>query len=108
MGGYSFGGPGMGDKVYNVLFLCSHDAARGIMAEAILNRVGQGKFAAFSAGRVPRDSLHEETVRMLEKLNYDVSQLHPKPLDDFAAPGAPEMDFIFTVSDGDAGEPCPV
>lgn len=98
----------MGGKIYNVLFLCTHDAARGIMAEAILNRIGQGRFNAFSAASFPRDSLHDETVRMLEKLNYDVSHLYSKPWDEFATDGAPEMDFIFTICDDAAGEPCPV
>jgi protein-tyrosine-phosphatase len=98
----------MGDKVYNVLFLCAHDAARGIMAEAILNRIGQGRFNAFSAASFPRDSLHDETVRLLEKLNYDVSHLYSKPWDEFAVDGAPEMDFIFTICDDAVDEPCPV
>ena len=98
----------MGDKVYNVLFLCTHDAARGIMAEAILNRIGDGRFAAFSAGSHPRNELHDETVRMLEKLNYDVSALYSKPWGAFAEPGAPEMDFIFTMCDPAADDACPV
>ncbi|HMA50021.1 MAG TPA: arsenate reductase ArsC [Magnetospirillaceae bacterium] len=98
----------MGDKVYNVLFLCPHDAARGLMAEAILNRVGQGRFNAYSAGSFPSSELHDETVRMLEKLNYDVSHLYSKAWDEFAVPDAPEMDFVFTMCDADAGEPCPV
>ena len=98
----------MVDKVYNVLFLCSHDAARGIMAEAILNKIGRGKFHAFSAASFPDEELDDDTVNMLKKLSYDVSHLHPRPVDEFARPGAPELDFIFTVSDDDAGEPCPV
>lgn len=98
----------MGDKIYNVLFLCTHDAARGIMAEAILNRIGDGRFAAFSAGSYPEDDLHGETVTMLEKLDYDVSTLYSKPWDAFAEPGAPEMDFIFDMCDPAGGELCPV
>jgi protein-tyrosine-phosphatase len=98
----------MGEKIYNVLFLCTQDAARGIMAEAILNRVGHGRFNAYSAGSFPSGELHEETVRMLEELNYDVSSLYSKSWDEFAMPGAPEMDFIFTMSDPRSGEACPV
>jgi len=98
----------MGDKVYNVLFLCTHDAARGVMAEAILNRIGRGSFAAYSAGSFPQDDLHGETVRMLERLGYDVSALHSKSWDEFAGPDAPEMDFVFTISDRGAEDICPV
>lgn len=98
----------MVEKVYNVLFLCAHDAARGIMAEAILNKIGGGRFHAYSAGTFPDEELHEDTVNMLEKLSYDVSALHTSPIDEFVQPGAPKMDFIFTVSDDEAGEPCPV
>jgi protein-tyrosine-phosphatase len=98
----------MVEKVYNVLFLCPHDAARGLMAEAILNKVGDGRFHAYSAGVVPNESLHDDTVKMLKKLSYDVSTLHSSSIGDFVRPGAPEMDFIFTVSDDEAGEPCPV
>ena len=98
----------MGDKVYNVLFLCPHDTARGVMAEAILNRIGRGRFAAFSAGSFPLDELHGETMRMLEKLGYNISALHSKAWDEFAASEAPEMDFIFTISDGTKEKLCPV
>src|SRR6202012_3009334 len=98
----------MVEKVYNVLFLCPHDAARGLMAEAILNKVGDGRFHAFSAGAAPSESLHDDTVKMLKKLRYDISALRSTPVDEFARPGAPEMDFVFTVSDDEAGEPCPV
>jgi arsenate reductase (thioredoxin) len=95
------------DKTYNVLFLSPHDAARGIMAEAILNKLGADRFRAYSAGIFPREA-HEETLRMLEKLNYDVSALRPTPLDDFIGPEAPKMDFVFTVCEGAAGDFCPV
>jgi arsenate reductase len=98
----------MVEKVYNVLFLCPHDGARGLMAEAILNKVGDGRFHAYSAGAVPSASLHSSTVKMLQKLSYDVSDLHSTPMNEFARPGAPEMDFVFIVSDDESGEPCPV
>jgi len=98
----------MGDKVYTVLFLCPHDAELGVMAEAILNRIGQGRFNAYSAGSFPSREVHNETVRLLETLNYDVSALYAKAWDEFALPDVPEMDFVFTLSDPESDEPCPV
>jgi protein-tyrosine-phosphatase len=98
----------MGDRIYNVLFLCSQDAARGIMAEAILNRIGHGRFNAYSAASFPAGGLHGGTVRLLENLNYDISELYSKSWDEFALPGAPEMDFIVTMCDPEANEACPV
>ncbi len=94
-------------KPYNVLFLCTGNSARSIMAECILNRVGHGKFKAFSAGSHPKGRLHPETLELLQRLHYDTSGLRSKPWDEFAAPGAPDLDFVFTVCDNAAGEVCP-
>lgn len=94
--------------MYNVLFLCTGNSARSIMAEAILNREGIGKFKAFSAGSQPRGAVHPYTTDLLSRLNYDVSQYLSKTWDEFAAPDAPVMDFVFTVCDQAAAEVCPL
>ncbi len=94
--------------MFNVLFLCSGNSARSIMAEAILNREGMGKFKAYSAGSQPRGEVHPFTADLLERLNYDVSQFHSKNWQEFAQPNAPKMDFVFTVCDQVAAEVCPV
>ena len=94
--------------MYNVLFLCTGNSARSIMAECILNREGAGRLRAFSAGSFPKGELHAETIELLKKLNYDVSQARSKSWDEFARPGAPDMDFVFTVCDSAAGEVCPI
>ena len=98
----------MSDKIYNVLFLCTGNSARSIMAESILNREGAGRFRAFSAGSFPKGHLHPETVELLTKLNYDLSAARSKSWEEFAKPGAPVMDFVFTVCDMAAGEVCPI
>lgn len=98
----------MSERVYNVLFLCTHNSARSVIAEAILNRLGQGKFKGFSAGSQPRGQIHPYALDLLAKNNYDVSALHSKSWDEFAEAGAPEMDFVFTVCDNAANEVCPV
>lgn len=95
-------------KTFNVLFLCTHNSARSVMAECILNRVGAGKFHAFSAGSQPSGRLNPMVLALLHRLNYDVSTLRSKAWDEFAVPGAPVMDFVFTVCDQAAGEVCPV
>jgi len=97
----------MSEKTYNVLFLCTGNSARSIMAESILTRFGPGKFRAFSAGSHPKGHLHTETLALLKRLNYDTAGLRSKSWDEFAAPGAPEMDFVFTVCDNAADEVCP-
>jgi arsenate reductase (thioredoxin) len=93
---------------YNVLFLCTGNSARSIMAEAIINRVGVGKFKGFSAGSMPKGEVNPYALRLLKNLNHDVSGFRSKSWEEFAAPGAPVMDFIFTVCDDAAGEVCPV
>jgi arsenate reductase (thioredoxin) len=95
-------------KSFNVLFLCTGNSARSIMAEAILNREGRGKFSAFSAGSNPKGKVHPYAIDLLRKLNYDVSALHSKDWRDFARPDAPRLDFAFTLCDDAAAEPCPV
>ncbi len=98
----------MGDEVFNVLFLCTGNSARSILAEAILNRVGARRFKAFSAGSYPKGTVHPYTLQLLKSLNYDTSFARSKDWNEFAAPGAPEMNFVFTVCDDAANEACPV
>ena len=95
------------DGVYNVLFLCTGNSARSVMAECLLNREGQGRFRAFSAGSHPKGELHPNTVRLLKRYNFKTEALRPKSWDEFARPGAPALDFAFTVCDKAAGEVCP-
>src|SRR5262249_32817937 len=94
--------------VFNVLFLCTGNSARSIMAEAILNKIGVGKFRAYSAGSQPKGIVHPETTRLLESLGYDTAAFRSKSWGEFARPGAPALDFAFTVCDNAAGEACPV
>ena len=98
----------MADRPFNVLFLCTGNSARSIMAEVILNKIGRGKFHAFSAGSQPKGRVHPETVRLLQGLGHDTSVLRSKTWSEFAGPGAPPLDFVFTVCDNAAGETCPV
>lgn len=98
----------MSDPVYNVLFLCTGNSARSILAEAILNRVGQGRFRAFSAGSQPKGEVHPYSLDLLKSLNHDTSFARSKNWEEFAAPGSPEMHFVFTVCDSAANEACPV
>ena len=94
-------------KIFNVLFLCTGNSARSIMAEAILNRAGQGNFRAFSAGSHPKGQVHPYTLNVLRKLHYDVSGLRSKSWLEFSQPNSPKLDFVFTVCDNAAGETCP-
>jgi protein-tyrosine-phosphatase len=98
----------MSEQVFNVLFLCTANSARSIIAEAILNRVGAGKFKAFSAGSHPKGEVHPFAIQLLKSLNHDTSFARSKDWNEFAASGAPEMNFVFTVCDDAAGETCPV
>jgi protein-tyrosine-phosphatase len=94
-------------KPLNVLFLCTGNSARSIMAEVILNRLGRGKFKAFSAGSEPAGYVHPLALQMLRNAHFDVSNARSKPRDEFAQPDAPNLDFVFTVCDNAAKEVCP-
>lgn len=95
-------------KVYNLLFLCTGNSARSILAEAILNREGKEHFRAFSAGSFPKGQIHPAALKLLEELGYPTGGLRSKSWDEFANSGAPPLDFIFTVCDNAAGETCPL
>jgi len=98
----------MRDRPYHVLFLCTHNSARSIIAEAIMNRLGGGNFNAFSAGSQPRGKVHPFALDLLKNVGHDVSGLRSKSWEEFSRPGAPPLDFVFTVCDNAANEVCPV
>ena len=98
----------MSDHIFNVLFMCTGNSARSIIAEAILNRVGVGRFKAFSAGSHPKGEIHPFALQLLKSLNHDMSSARSKDWNEFAAPGAPKLDFAFTLCNDAANEACPV
>lgn len=98
----------MSDLVHKVLFLCTGNSARSIIAEAIVNRAGAGRLKGYSAGSHPKGAVHPYTLKLLKSLNYDISFARSKSWEEFAKPGAPEMDFVFTVCDDAADESCPI
>jgi protein-tyrosine-phosphatase len=96
------------DRAYNVLFLCTGNSARSILGEAILNKIGVGKFKAYSAGSAPRGEVNPHSIALLRRLGYPTEGLRAKSWDEFSRPGAPALDFVFTVCDNAAHEVCPI
>jgi arsenate reductase (thioredoxin) len=98
----------MSERTYNILFLCTGNSARSILAESIVNHLGKGRFKGFSAGSQPKAEVHPYALDLLGSLHLPIDGLRSKPWDEFAVAGAPSMDFVLTVCDNAAGEACPV
>jgi arsenate reductase (thioredoxin) len=98
----------MTDHIYYVLFLCTGNSARSILAEALLNKYGEGRFKAYSAGSVPKGAVHPMALSVLGGLGFETAEFRSKSWDEFSVAGAPVFDFIFTVCDNAAGETCPI
>ena len=98
----------MSENAFNVLFLCTHNSARSVIAECVMNRLGGGKFKAYSAGSQPSGKVHPHALELLKRLNYDTAGLRSKSWEEFARPSAPQLNFVFTVCDDAANEVCPV
>ncbi|MBS1240511.1 MAG: low molecular weight phosphotyrosine phosphatase family protein [Proteobacteria bacterium] len=98
----------MSDRVYNVLFLCTGNSARSILGEALIGKLGGGRFRGYSAGSMPKGAVHPMALDVLRGMGFETEGLRSKSWSEFAAPGAPQMDFIITVCDNAAGETCPV
>ncbi len=96
------------DRMFNVLFLCTGNSARSILAESALNKLGEGRFRGFSAGSFPKGAVNPVALRLLERIDYPTEGLRSKSWEEFSRPDAPHMDFVFTVCDDAAGETCPV
>jgi len=98
----------MSQKTYNVLFLCTGNSARSIIAECVLNRLGKGRFRAYSAGSFPKGEVHPYAIELLRRQALDTEDLRSKSWNEFAEEGAPQLDFVFTVCDNARGEVCPI